>query len=57
MRFLIKVSLGFLTIIIISCSSSTQLTDVYIDETFAGKQFNKILVIGLNESRMEKKSI
>lgn len=55
MRFLIKVSLGFLTIIIISCSSSTQLTDVYIDETFAGKQFNKILVIGLAKVEWKRK--
>jgi hypothetical protein len=44
-----------LSIILISCSSSTQLTDVYVDETFSGKEMKKILVLGLAKDEWKRK--
>lgn len=44
-----------LSIILISCSSSTQLTDVYVDETFSGKEMKKILVVGLAKDEWKRK--
>jgi hypothetical protein len=55
MRCLLKAQIGFLFVLIISCSSSTQLTDVYVDETFSGKGFNKILVFGLAKDEWKRK--
>jgi len=39
----------------LSCSPSTQLTDVYVDETFSGTEFKKILVLGLTTDEWKKK--
>ena len=43
------------SIVILSCSSSTQFTDVYVDETFSGKEMKKILVLGLAKDDWKKK--
>ena len=50
-------SMIFLTssIILISCSPSTQLTDVYVDETFSGMEMKKILVLGLAKDEWKRK--
>ncbi|MBK9097798.1 MAG: hypothetical protein IPM14_06635 [bacterium] len=55
MQLILKMILGLQIILIISCSSSTQLTDVYIDETFSGKEFKKILVFGLAKDEWKRK--
>lgn len=55
MQLIVKMILGLQIILIISCSSSTQLTDVYIDETFSGKEFKKILVFGLAKDEWKRK--
>jgi len=47
-------TLSFL-LIIISCSQSTRLTDVYTDETFSGKEFKKVLVLGLTKDDWKQK--
>ena len=47
-------ALSFL-LIIISCSQSTRLTDVYADETFSGKEIKKILVLGITKDQWKQK--
>ena len=47
-------TLSFL-LIIISCSQSTRLTDVYADETFSGKEIKKILVLGITKDQWKQK--
>lgn len=44
-----------LSLIIFSCSSSTKITDVYVDESFTGTEFKKILVLGLTTSEWKRK--
>ncbi|RPI74042.1 MAG: hypothetical protein EHM47_04680 [Ignavibacteriales bacterium] len=41
--------------LLISCSPSTQLTDIYSDEAFAGKEIKKILVLGMTTDEWKKK--
>jgi hypothetical protein len=48
-------NLFVVSVILISCSSSTQLTDVYVDETFSGKEMKKILVLGLAKDEWKRK--
>lgn len=56
MQNLIKIFTGLLiTIIIFSCSSSTELTDIYSNEAFAGKEIKKILVLGMTTDEWKKK--
>lgn len=56
MRNLIKLFSGLLiTIIIFSCSPSTELTDIYSDQAFAGKEIKKILVLGMTTDEWKKK--
>ena len=56
MRNLIKLFSGLLiTIIIFSCSPSTELTDIYSDEAFTGKEIKKILVLGMTTDEWKKK--
>ena len=56
MRNLVKLIPGLLiTIIISSCSPSTQLTDIYSDEAFTGKDIKKILVLGMTTDEWKKK--
>jgi hypothetical protein len=55
MQLIVKIILGLQIILIISCSSSTQLTDIYVDETFSGKEFKKILVFGLAKDEWKRK--
>ena len=56
MRNLIKLFSGLLiAIIIFSCSPSTQLTDIYADETFVGKEIKKILVLGMTTDEWKRK--
>ncbi len=44
-----------ITVIIFSCSPSTELTDIYSDEAFAGKEIKKILVLGMTTDEWKKK--
>jgi hypothetical protein len=56
MQILLKLFSGLLlSLIILSCSPSTQLTDIYVDETFTGTGFKKILVLGLTTDEWKKK--
>lgn len=56
MQNLIKIfAVLLLSFIILSCSSSTKMTDVYVDETFTGTEFKKILVLGLTTDEWKKK--
>lgn len=55
MQLIVKTILVLQIILLISCSSSTQLTDVYVDETFSGKEFKKILVFGLAKDEWKRK--
>ena len=56
MQNLIKLFSGLLiAIIIFSCSPSTQLTDIYADETFVGKEIKKILVLGMTTDEWKRK--
>ena len=56
MRNLIKLFSGLLiTIIIFSCSPSTELTDIYSDQAFTGKEIKKILVLGMTTDEWKKK--
>lgn len=49
------INLVLVLIILVSCSSSTQLTDVYIDESYSGKEMKKILVLGLAKDEWKRK--
>jgi len=56
MQYLIKIFFGVIvSSFLISCSTSTQLTDVYVDETFSGKEFKKLLVLGLAKDEWKRK--
>jgi hypothetical protein len=56
MRNLIKLFSGLIiSLIIFSCSPSTELTDIYSDQAFAGKEFKKILVLGITTDEWKKK--
>ena len=56
MQNLIKIFTGLLlSLIILSCSPSTELTDIYSDEAFAGKEIKKILVLGMTTDEWKKK--
>jgi len=56
MRNLIKLFSGLLiAIIIFSCSPSTELTDIYSDQAFAGKEIKKILVLGITKDEWKRK--
>lgn len=46
---------AIISIVLISCSSSTQLTDIYIDESYTGKEIKKILVLGIAKEEWKKK--
>ena len=48
-------SFTLVIIVLISCSSSTQMTDVYVDKTFSGKEMKKILVLGLAKDEWKRK--
>jgi len=48
-------SILIFVVVIFSCTSSTKLTDVYIDETFTTKEFKKILVLGLAKDEWKRK--
>ncbi|MCU0332936.1 MAG: hypothetical protein MUE91_01990 [Ignavibacteriaceae bacterium] len=56
MRNLIKLFSGLIiSLIIFSCSPSTELIDIYSDQAFAGKEFKKILVLGITTDEWKKK--
>lgn len=56
MKNLVKIFSGLLlSLIILSCSPSTQLTDIYSDEAFAGKEIKKMLVLGLTTDKWKQK--
>ncbi|MBT8378689.1 MAG: hypothetical protein KJN64_05635 [Ignavibacteria bacterium] len=42
-------------IILLSCSSSTQLTDIYVDKNFAAEELKKVLVLGIAKEDWKKK--
>ena len=49
------ISLCIVSILLLSCSSSAQLTDIYINESFTGKEIKKILVLGIAKEEWKKK--
>jgi hypothetical protein len=49
------ISSAVVSILILSCSSSTQLTDIYIDKNFAGEELKKVLVLGIAKEDWKKK--
>ena len=53
--FLKITSLAIISIFILSCSSSTQLTEIYVDKNFAGKELKKVLVLGIAKEEWKKK--
>jgi hypothetical protein len=56
MNYILKLFSWLLLIIVIcSCSPSTEMTDIYVDETFTGKEFKKILVLGLAKDEWKRK--
>ena len=58
MKVLISfISVSILTVIIYSCSPSSQFTNLYVDDAFKGMQIKKALGCWNGKRRMEKKSI
>lgn len=56
MRNLIKIFSGlFLLLVMFSCSPSTELTDIYSDQAFTGKEIKKILVLGMTTDEWKRK--
>ena len=56
MQNLIKLFSGLIiAMIIFACSPSTELTDIYVDETFSGKEIKKILVLGMAKDEWKRK--
>jgi len=56
MKKLFKVIVvNLLIMMVISCSPSTQLTDIYSNETFTGKEIKKVLVLGIAKEDWKKK--
>ncbi|MGE5811782.1 MAG: hypothetical protein ACM339_09785 [Ignavibacteria bacterium] len=56
MQKLIKIFFGIMVLpLLLSCSSSTELTDVFVDDSFSGKEFKKILVLGLAKDEWKRK--
>jgi hypothetical protein len=56
MQNLLRLLSGLVIIIIVfSCGSSTQLSDVYVDDSFTGKDFKKMLVLGLSTDEWKRK--
>lgn len=56
MQNLIKIFFGIMVLpLLLSCSSSTKLTDVFVDDSFSGKEFKKILVLGLAKDEWKRK--
>ena len=49
------INLFLLAVVLISCGSSTQLTDVYVDKAYSGKELKKILVLGLAKDEWKRK--
>ncbi len=48
-------SVSILTLIILSCSSSSQFTNLYVDDAFKGIQFKKVLVVGMAKEEWKRK--
>jgi len=56
MQNLIKLFSGFIFVMVTySCSSSTQMSDIYVDDSFTGTGLKKILVLGLTTDEWKKK--
>ena len=56
MQNLIKLFSGFIFVMVtFSCSSSTQMSDIYVDDSFTGTGLKKILVLGLTTDEWKKK--
>jgi hypothetical protein len=53
MRFKLIASLVIL--ILISCSPSSQFTNLYVDDAYKGMQFKKVLVVGMAKEDWKKK--
>ena len=57
MQNLIKLFSGLIFVVMVtfSCSSSTQMSDIYVDDSFTGTGLKKILVLGLTTDEWKKK--
>jgi hypothetical protein len=49
------ISVSILTVIIYSCSPSSQFTNLYIDDAYKGMQFKKVLVVGMAKEEWKRK--
>ncbi|MDH3268059.1 MAG: hypothetical protein OEM46_04315 [Ignavibacteria bacterium] len=56
MKVLINlISVSLLSVIIFSCSPSTQLANLYVDEAYKGLQIKKVLVVGMAKEEWKRK--
>jgi len=53
MKLILSVLL--LTLIVFSCSPSSQLTNLYVDDAYKGMQFKKVLVVGMAKEEWKRK--
>ncbi|MCW8806293.1 MAG: hypothetical protein OQK56_07535, partial [Ignavibacteriaceae bacterium] len=49
------ISVSILTVIIYSCSPSSQFTNLYIDDAYKGMKFKKVLVVGMAKEEWKRK--
>jgi len=50
-----KLIASLVILILISCSPSSQFTNLYVDDAYKGMQFKKVLVVGMAKEDWEKK--
>ena len=50
-----KLLTSLLLLILISCSPSSQFTNLYVDDTYKGLQFKKVLVVGMAKEEWKRK--
>lgn len=50
-----KLLTSVLLLILISCSPSSQFTNLYVDDTYKGLQFKKVLVVGMAKEEWKRK--
>ena len=56
MKVLISfISVSLLSVIIYSCSPSSQFTNIYVDDAYKGMQFKKVLVVGMAKEEWKRK--
>jgi hypothetical protein len=50
-----KLSASLLTLILFSCSPSSQFTNLYVNDAYKGMQFKKVLVVGMAKEDWKRK--